>query len=144
MRTFETANPPPAPNAALDGMEARCEAIAWQFMAAWGSRDPEQVVRLLADDVVYMIYEGGPVKNGPAEIREVLARFMPRWRRIEFRVQRLAVVGPLVINERHEEYDGVEGQPDWRFFVAGLLVVQDGKIRLWRDYTLPGKKQIFD
>lgn len=142
MRCFTESSPTPDANPALDAMEAQCEAVAWQFMAAWGSRDPEQVVRLLADDVVYMIYEGGPVKNGPAEIREMLARFMPRWRRIEFKVQRLAVVGPLVINERHEEYDGVEGQPDWRFFVAGLLVVQNGRIRLWRDYSVPGREQI--
>ena len=28
--------------------------------------------------------------------------------------------------------------------VAGLLVIKDGKIGLWRDYSLPGRKQTFE
>jgi limonene-1,2-epoxide hydrolase len=127
----------------LADVETGNEALARRFMADWSARDADRLVSYLAEDVVYMVYEGGPVKRGLEEVRQALAGFMDRWRRIEFKVHRLKVIGPLVINERSEEYDGKNGQPDWRFFVAGLFVFRNGKIELWRDYSLPGKKQIF-
>lgn len=131
-------------NPVLAQLESENARIAGAFMEAWSARDVDRLSELLADDVVYMVYEGGPVLSGPHEVRDVVGRFMERWQRIEFSVDRLHVVGPLVINERREEYDGKAGQTDWRFFVAGLLVIKDGKIAIWRDYSLPGKKQIFD
>jgi limonene-1,2-epoxide hydrolase len=133
-----TANP------VLSELESKHARLAGEFMQAWSARDVDRLVGLLADDVVYMVYEGGPTLNGPDEVRDVVGRFMERWQRIEFSVDRLHVIGPLVINERREEYDGKNGQADWRFFVAGLLVIKDGKIGIWRDYSLPGKRQVFD
>lgn len=126
----------------LAEVEAANEQIARSFMADWSTRDADTLIAYLADDVVYQIYDGGPVRNGTAEVRESLERFFKIWRRIEFFVERLTVMGPIVVNERREEYDGIEGQDDWRFHVASLFVIERGKIKLWRDYGLPGKKQI--
>jgi len=127
----------------LTEIEADHERIARAFMADWSTRDANQLLTYLADDVVYQIYDGGPVRHGKAEVHESLERFFKHWRRVEFIVERLTVIGPLVINERREEYDGIEGQKDWRFHVAGLFVIQDRKIKLWRDYSLPGAEQVF-
>ena len=133
----------PATEQDLARLERRNEAVARAFMRDWSTRDADKLLTYLADDVVYQIYEGGPVRNGKAEVRESLERFFRHWRRVEFIVERVAVVGPIVVNERREEYDGVEGQDDWRFHVAGVFVIIDGKIQHWRDYSMPGKKQIF-
>lgn len=127
----------------LAEVEAANEHIARSFMADWSMRDADTLITYLTDDVVYQIYDGGPVRNGKAEVRESLQRFFKIWRRIEFFVERLTVTGPIVVNERREEYDGIEGQADWRFHVASLFIIENGKIKLWRDYSLPGKKQIF-
>lgn len=127
----------------LAEVEAANEQIARSFMADWSMRDADTLITYLTDDVVYQIYDGGPVRNGKAEVRESLQRFFKIWRRIEFFVERLTVTGPIVVNERREEYDGIEGQADWRFHVASLFIIENGKIKLWRDYSLPGKKQIF-
>lgn len=127
----------------LSEVERLNEELARAFMDDWSTRDAEALLGYLADDVVYQIYEGGPIRRGKGEVRESLERFFPHWRRIEFLVDRLTVIGPIVVNERREEYDGIEGQQDWRFHVASVFVIEGGKIRHWRDYSMPGKKQIF-
>jgi limonene-1,2-epoxide hydrolase len=128
---------------AVSDIETDNERIARAFMAEWSTRDADALLKYLADDVEYQIYEGGPVRHGKAEVRDSLQRFFPRWRRVEFIVERLHVIGPIVANERREEYDGVAGQQDWRFHVAGVFVIEGGKIRHWRDYSMPGKEQVF-
>jgi len=135
--------PQPVDQQDLTEVETTNERIARNFMADWSTRDTDTLIAYLADDIVYQVYEGGPVKNGTAEVRESLQRFFEHWQRVEFFIERLTVIGPIVVYERREEYDGVAGQQDWRFHVAGLLVIEDGKIRHWRDYSLPGKRQIF-
>ncbi|MGI9343525.1 MAG: nuclear transport factor 2 family protein [Gammaproteobacteria bacterium] len=127
----------------LAEVERSNEKLARAFMNDWSSRDADVLLDFLAEDVEYQIYEGGPIRHGKGEVRESLERFFKHWRRIEFFVERLTVIGPIVVNERREEYDGIEGQQDWRFHVASVFVIEDGKIRHWRDYSMPGKQQIY-
>ena len=122
-------------------VERENKAVTRRFIHAWNERDVEGVCSLLAEDVVYMIYDGGPVEHGIPAVRSRLALFMKRWEKIEFKIRRLNAVGPLVIHERIEDYYGADGHPDWHFEVAAMLVIEDGKISLWRDYGLPGGRQ---
>jgi uncharacterized protein (TIGR02246 family) len=133
----------PESNPLLARVEAQNEEVVRSFNRAWSDMDPAGIVSHLADDCVYMVYEGGPVKRGVTEIRETLEAFMKRWQSIEFRVYRLCALGSLVIHERQEIYRGRDDHPDWEFNVTGLLILRDGKIREWRDYALPGARQIF-
>lgn len=133
----------PVDDPQLAEMERSNEQVARRFMADWSKRDADALLAYLTDDVEYQIYEGGPVRRGKGEVRESLERFFRHWQRVEFFVERLTVIGPIVVNERREEYDGVEGQDDWRFHVASVFVIDDGKIRHWRDYSMPGKQQVF-
>ena len=123
-------------------VEAENEALTRRFNDAWSRMDVEGIVACIADDVVYMIHEGGRTLNGKEEVRSTLTGFMKMWSKIEFRILELHVMGPLVIHERTEYYTARDGRPDWSFWIAGLLVVKDGKIVIWRDYSMPGKKQI--
>lgn len=137
------AGVPPEQNPLLARTEADNEALVRSFCAAWSARDPAAIVSHLADDCVYQIYEGGPVKRGVPEIRATLDEFMKRWVRIEFVIYRLSAFGKFVLHDRTERYTGRSGQPDWEFNVTGLLLIENGRIRRWRDDSLPGARQIF-
>ncbi len=132
-----------AGNPVLARTERDNEGLVRSFCAAWSSMDPDGIVSHLTDDCAYQIYEGGPVKRGIAEIHPVLVAFMQRWKAVEFRIFRLSAMGNFVIHERTEIYTGREGHPDWEFNVTGLLWIVDGRIKRWRDDSLPGARQIF-
>jgi limonene-1,2-epoxide hydrolase len=133
----------PEENPLLYRTERENEALARSFCDAWSAMSPDRICGHLAEDVVYMVYEGGPVKRGIPEIHATLTEFMKRWRTINFRIFRLSAMGSLVIHERTEIYTGRDGHPNWEFNVTGLLHFSDGKIKNWRDYSLPGARQIF-
>jgi limonene-1,2-epoxide hydrolase len=133
----------PDRNPLLYRTEQENEALVRSFCAAWSAMDPERIVAHLHEDCLYQVYENGPVKRGVPEIQATLAEFMKRWRSIEFRVFRLCAMGDFVIHERSEVYRGRDGHPDWEFNVTGLLWIQRGRIRRWRDDSLPGARQIF-
>lgn len=137
------AGVPPGENPVLARTERENEALVRSFCAAWSAMDPDAIVSHLAEDCVYQVYEGGPVKRGVPEIRATLEAFMRRWQRIEFEVFRLCALGSFVLHERTERYTGRDGHPDWEFNVTGLLWIQGGRIRRWRDDSLPGARQIF-
>lgn len=132
----------PDQNPLLYRTEQENEALVRSFCEAWSAMSPDRICSHLAEDVVYMVYEGGPIKRGIAEIHATLTDFMNRWRSIDFRIFRLCAMGSLVIHERTEIYAGRDGHPDWEFNVTGLIRIKDGKIEGWRDYGLPGARQI--
>ena len=122
-------------------VEQANESIARKFNDAWSARDCDLLLTLLADDVRYMVYEGGPEHVGPAAIERAVRPFMNKFARIEFGIRRLVVMGPVVSHERTEHYYGPDGHLDTRFEVIGLLVSKTGRIVIWRDYSLPGATQ---
>ena len=143
----ELPGPPSGTGAELNPLlfrtEAENEAIVRSFCAAWSAMSPERICSHLHDDCVYSVYEDGPVKRGIPEIRTTLDAFMKRWRSICFTIFRLSAMGSLVIHERQEVYTGQAGHPDWEFNVTGLLIIRESRIIGWRDYALPGARQIF-
>jgi len=126
----------------LDEVERDNESIVQAFNEAWSARDCDRLLTLLADDVRYMVYEGGPEHVGPAPIECAVRSFMAKFDRIEFAIQRLTVIGPVVSHQRTEHYYGPSGLLDTRFEVVSLLVIKDRKIVIWRDYSLPGATQL--
>jgi uncharacterized protein (TIGR02246 family) len=126
----------------LNELERSNTDIARSFNACWSDRDCDRLLTLLADDVAYMVYEGGPVHVGHKAVAGAVRPFMAKYERIEFNILRLNVLGSVVTHERTEDYYAPGGQRDTHFHVVGLLVIQDGKIIVWRDYTMPGVEQI--
>jgi limonene-1,2-epoxide hydrolase len=122
--------------------ELRNIEIAREFNACWSARDCDRLLTLLAEDVAYMVYEGGPVHVGHAAVEGAVRPFLAKYERVEFEILRMSAIGPVVSHERTEHYYGPDGTLDTRFHVVGLLVVKDGKIILWRDYSYPGAEQI--
>jgi uncharacterized protein (TIGR02246 family) len=130
------------PDDDLNQVERDNELMTRAFNDAWSARDCDRLLTLLADDVRYMVYEGGPEHVGPVAIERAVRPFMAKYTRIEFAIRRLHVIGPVVSHERTEHYYGPDGQLDTRFEVVALLVIKDGRIVIWRDYSLPGATQL--
>ena len=126
----------------VESLERENETVTRAFNQAWSDRDCDTLLTLLSDDVKYMVYEGGPVYEGPETVGTVVGRFMAKFERIEFKIRRMNVMGPVVSHERTEDYYAPGGERDTHFHVVGLLVIQHGKILLWRDYSMPGAEQI--
>lgn len=126
----------------LHQIERDNESIVRAFNDAWSARDCDRLLPLLAEDIRYMVYEGGPEHIGHAAIEAAVRPFMAKYSRIEFAIKRLHVIGSVVSHERTEHYYGPNGQLDTRFEVVGLLVIKEGKIIVWRDYSLPGATQL--
>jgi limonene-1,2-epoxide hydrolase len=130
------------PDDDLHQVERDNESITRAFNDAWSARDCDRLLMLLADEVRYMVYEGGPEHVGHGAIERAVRPFMAKYGHIEFAIKRLHVLGPVVSHERTEHYYGADGQLDTRFEVVGLLVIKGGKIVIWRDYSLPGVTQL--
>jgi uncharacterized protein (TIGR02246 family) len=116
--------------------------VARAFNECWSNRDCDRLLTLLAEDVAYMVYEGGPVHVGVAAVEGAVRPFLAKYERVDFQIVRMEAMGPVVIHERTEDYYAPGGERDTHFHVIGLLVVQDGKISLWRDYSYPGAEQV--
>ena len=60
--------------------------------------------------------------------------------------KRQFAIGQVVINERIDEFYPFAGSkiPRMRFQVTGYFLIEDGKIRIWRDFSYPGSKQLIE
>jgi limonene-1,2-epoxide hydrolase len=135
-----TTGPAAAPEATPpSALERANEDLVNRFCAAWSTRDVEQLVPFLADDLVYQVFEGRPDILGVAQFRREMEPFLRKLERVEWEILRSRAIGPLVINERIDHFVAPAGGRSQHFPIAGLFVVKDAKIRLWRDYTLPAE-----
>jgi limonene-1,2-epoxide hydrolase len=101
------------------------------FLEAAARRDYETALPLLAEDVEYQNMPLPPV-HGRAAARETIEALMAMCTGAEWIVHREVADGDLVMNERVDRFE-LHGR--WVDLpVAGVFVVSDGQIVLWRDY----------
>jgi len=108
--------------------------IVKAFCASWSSLDPAKVMVFFADDAVYRVTETTPPTVGQAAIGKLVERFLQRAKKVNFEILRSYAVGPVVLTERHDHFDGPRGEQV--FHVAGMFFVRDGKIAEWTDYLV--------
>jgi limonene-1,2-epoxide hydrolase len=106
-------------------------AVVREMLAAWKALDWEKVYSLFAEDGVLHSMMHEPVV-GRAAIRERLGRLTPGISRIDLRVRTIGVIDGRVIVERVDDfvYKGHAGAVP----VVGVLEVEGGRIKLWREY----------
>jgi limonene-1,2-epoxide hydrolase len=131
-----------AENKILTDVERVNAQLTKDFCDAWSAADCDRLLTYLADDVAYMVYDGGPVHVGHAAVDRAVRPFMANFEQIDFKILRLNVMGRVVTHERTEDYVARGDKDDTFFHVVGLLVIRDGKVETWRDYALPGARQI--
>ncbi|TFG87768.1 MAG: hypothetical protein E4H19_01080 [Chromatiales bacterium] len=115
-------------------------ALVTRFCLDWATRDVGKLVPYLADKLVYQMFEGRPDILGIEGFRRELDPFLKDLAHVEWEILRTFTIGQIVINERIDRFIAKPGGRSMHFEIAGLFVVKDGKIELWRDYRLPGSK----
>lgn len=106
-------------------------AVVDAFIAAIERLDLEGAIELLDPEVDY---DNVPLRSvhGHEGVRATLGPFLGGCTATEWRVLHQAVSGDVVMNERVDRFRMAHGWVELR--VAGLFVLRDGKITLWRDY----------
>jgi limonene-1,2-epoxide hydrolase len=100
------------------------------FLNAMQDSDPETVISLAADDIVYSNVSLPTIRGKDQFTRGVRAYF----RRLGFEVvvHRMAENGSSVLTERTDAL--IMGPFRMQLWVCGVFEVHDGAITLWRDY----------
>ena len=110
------------------------------FIAAIERNDLDTAMALLADDCEY---DNVPIRKefGRDAVRKTLAPFCDRFDEIDWRVNFQAASGTtdegVVMNERVDRFRA--GERWHELPVAGLFVIKQGRIVLWRDYFDTGQ-----
>ena len=101
------------------------------FLDAASRRDYDAVLPMLTDDVEYQNMPLPPV-HGHDAVRDTLEALMAMCTGAEWVVHRELADGDTVMNERTDRFE-LHGH--WVDLpVAGVFVLRDGRIALWRDY----------
>lgn len=104
------------------------------FLKAGEREDDEGSMKYLAEDCAYRFIETAPVDKGHAAILKRLASFADEADKVELKVLKTAVLGPIVINHRIDHFTS-KTKP-LLFEGVGVFFVKDGKIKEWTDYTI--------
>lgn len=108
--------------------------LARNFLMAMGDKKFEEGLGYLADDCVYEnMPMGMDAVTGPAAVRAVLEPFFGPTLANEFVFHREVASGSTVFIERTDRHKLAEDR--WvELPVTGVFEIEDGKIKLWRDY----------
>jgi limonene-1,2-epoxide hydrolase len=126
-----------------DELEVANETLVTNFCRDWSLRDADALEQYLAEDLYYQIAPGQPIIESYAQFKKQMGPFMTKMESIEWEVLRSHVIGPVVMNERIDHFNALSGQksPSMRFHVVGHFLIEDGKIKVWKDWPIPGKEQ---
>jgi limonene-1,2-epoxide hydrolase len=105
--------------------------VVTQFIAAFGRKDQEAAMALVADDCYYDNVPVGDM-TGKDKMLEFLGPMFQAKGPVEFEVHRQTATGNVVMNERTDRF--VMRGKDIAIPVAGVFEVKNGKITFWRDY----------
>ena len=105
--------------------------VVTQFIAAFGRKDQDAAMALVADDCYYDNVPVGDM-TGKAKMLEFLGPMFQADGPLEFEVHRQTTTGNIVMNERTDRF--VMRGKQIALPVAGVFEVKNGKITFWRDY----------
>ena len=124
-------------------LEIANERLVTDFCRDWSLRDVDALAPYLADDLYYQITPSQPLITSLEQFRKQMGPFLKNLESVEWEILRSHVIGPLVLNERIDHFNapGDGKMPSMRFQIVGHFVVEDGKIKIWKDWPMPGKEQ---
>jgi len=113
-------------------------ALVQNFFADWAKRDASLLATYMADDFAYQMIEGEPDLIGPKQFVATLKDVLPGFVSIDMHIRRIVSYGHLVMVDRHDRMIGADKAHSMNFEVVAMLTVQDGKIKMLRDFPIPG------
>ncbi len=127
--------------AASSEIEKENEKLVTDFCNSWSSIDIEEITGYFDDKIVYQMFEGMPDIKGKEAFTKRIEPFFASIEKVQWDILRTYCIGDLVINERVDHFYRSDDKPDMHFPVAGLFVIKNGKILIWRDYSMPKEAQ---
>jgi limonene-1,2-epoxide hydrolase len=118
--------------------EAENVELVRRFFADWSKRDAKLLATYLADDFAYQMIEGEPDLVGPGQFVATLDHVLRDFVEIDMHIRRIESFGHLVMVERYDQMIGKDAAHSMCFEVVAMLVVQDGKLKMLRDFPIPG------
>ena len=117
--------------------ETANEQLVTQFCLDWAKRDADLLVEYLAEDIEYQMYEGRPDIVGHDQFKQELGEWLKGLKEVKWEINRTYSVGELVINERVDHFISDDPKKTFRLPIAGVFLVREGKIKMWKDYSMP-------
>lgn len=117
-------------------MERANEDLVNRFCQDWAKRDAELLTSYFTEPFEYMVYEGGPVITTREAFIKQMGPFLTKLKSVDWVVVRSHAVGPMVVNERIDHFYAENSKYDNHPHIAGMFIVRNGKIAIWRDYTM--------
>lgn len=105
--------------------------IIRRFCAAWSNLDTDEMMAYFADAPVYHNMPGPPA-TGTEAVRRTIDGFLKTWQKTDWELLNIAADGNTVFAERIDRTDAGGKHVDLP--VVGVFELQDGKIKVWRDY----------
>ena len=112
-------------------MRERNEEIIREFISSWSELNADKLADFFSEDGVYHNIPMQPVK-GKENVRQFIAGFIQPWTETTWDILSIASKGELVIVERLDRTQAGDKAVDLP--CVGVFEMQDGKIKVWRDY----------
>jgi limonene-1,2-epoxide hydrolase len=107
------------------------EKIVRDFITAWSRLNVDEIVSYFAEDGVYRNMPTQAVK-GHAALHQFIATFLKMWSKTEWDILNIMSKGNVVIAERLDRTVAMGKNVDLP--CCGVFEMQNGKIKVWRDY----------
>ena len=107
------------------------EKIIREFISSWSELNADKLADFFSEDGVYHNVPMKPVK-GKENVRKFIAGFIQPWTETTWDILSIASAGELVIVERLDRTQAGDKAVDLP--CVGVFEMQDGKIKVWRDY----------
>jgi limonene-1,2-epoxide hydrolase len=107
------------------------EQIVRDFIGAWSRLNVDELLAYFTEDGVYYNMPIAPV-SGHKQLRPFIAAFLKGWTATEWDILNVVSAGDVVIAERLDRIR--VGDKAVNLPCCGVFEMQDGKIKVWRDY----------
>lgn len=125
-------------------LEIANETLVNNYCRDWSLRDIEALRPYLAEDLLYQVAPGQPLIESRAQFEKQMGTWLKSLESVQWDILRSYVIGPVVLNERIDHFNAPEGSksPSMRFQIVGHFFIEDGVIKVWKDWPIPGVKQV--
>ncbi len=125
-------------------LEVANETLVNEFCRDWSTRDVAVLRPYLAEDLLYQVAPSRPLIESRDAFEQQMGGWLQGLESVRWEILRSHVIGPVVLNERIDHFNAPEGGrgPSMRFHVVGHFFIQDGVIAVWKDWPMPGARQV--
>ena len=107
------------------------EATIRRFVEAWSRLDPAELASYFTDDGIYHNMPAAPVAGREA-VEKFIQGFTASWTETTWDLLHIASSGNVVYTERLDRTKAGDKAVDLP--CLGIFEMEDGKIKVWRDY----------